>query len=75
MFMVNQTKEGSGFWASNKSFVDGLFKAGAIIFGLKLLKVVVDKFDQWLFMHMIPIIHPIILYTIISNIDQKLVLL
>lgn len=46
MFMVNQTKEGSGFWASNKSFVDGLFKAGAIIFGLKLLKVVVDKFDQ-----------------------------
>lgn len=58
MFMVNQTKEGSGFWASNKSFVDGLFKAGAIIVGLKLLKVVLDKFDQWLFMHMIPIIHP-----------------
>lgn len=48
MFMVNSSKEGSSFWARNKSFVDNLFKAGAIVLGLKLLKAACDKLDQWL---------------------------
>ena len=45
MFMVNSSKEGSSFWARNKPFVDNLFKAGAIIVGLKVLKVVCDKLE------------------------------
>lgn len=45
MFMVNNSKEGSSFWARNKSFVDNLFKAGAIIVGLKTLKVICDNLD------------------------------
>ena len=43
--MVKSAKEGSSFWGSNKDFFDGLFKAGALIIGLKVLKAVSDKLE------------------------------
>ena len=48
MFMVGSSKEKSSFWARNRPFIDGVFKAGAIVVGLKVLKAVCDHFDQWL---------------------------
>ena len=44
--MVNSTNKNSSFWTRNKPFIDNLFKAGAIIIGLKVLKIVCDKFDE-----------------------------
>lgn len=44
--MVNSSKEGTSFWAKHKSFVDNLFKAGAIVLALKLIKAACDKIDQ-----------------------------
>jgi hypothetical protein len=46
MFMVNNSKQGASFWARNQPFIDGVFKAGAIIVGLKILKVVCDKINE-----------------------------
>lgn len=43
--MVNSSNQDSSFWVRNKSFLDGIFKAGAIVFGLKLLKVALDRLD------------------------------
>ena len=45
MFTMNSTNKNASFWAKNKPFIQNLFKAGAIIIGLKVLKVAFDKFD------------------------------
>jgi hypothetical protein len=45
MFTVSTSKNTGSFWARNKPFIDNLFKAGAIIVGLKVLKFAVDKYD------------------------------
>ena len=46
MFTVNSTNKNASFWARNKPFIDNLFKAGAFIVGLKVLKVVCDKVSE-----------------------------
>jgi len=44
MFMVKSSKEGTTFWASNKTFFDGIIKAGLIVVGLKITKYILDKY-------------------------------
>ena len=46
MFMVNSGNKNASFWGRNKPFLDNVFKAGAIVVRLKLLKVVCDKYAQ-----------------------------
>ena len=47
MFMVNSSKEGTSFWANNKTFFDGLIKAGFIVVALKTFKYALDQFQLW----------------------------
>lgn len=45
MFTVSTSKNAGSFWARNKPLLDNVFKATAMIVGLKILKVAVDKLD------------------------------
>ena len=45
MFTVSASKSTGSFWARNQSLINDLFKAGAIIIGLKLVKAAIDKSD------------------------------
>lgn len=47
MFTVSASKSTGSFWARNQSLINDLFKAGAIIIGLKLVKAAIDKSDLW----------------------------
>jgi hypothetical protein len=43
MFMVNSSREGTSFWARNKSLLDGAIQAALLFVGLKLARVAADK--------------------------------
>ena len=45
MFTVSSSKNAGSFWARNKPFINNVFKAAAIIVGLKTLKAAVDKLN------------------------------
>lgn len=49
--MVNSSREGTSFWAKNKTFIDGALWVGLLFVGLKVAKAVVDKYDLWRLMY------------------------
>ena len=45
MYMVNASEQKTSFWAKNKSLFAGVTRSAAMVVGLKMAKIVVDKLN------------------------------